>query len=232
MARNKYPEQTVKKIIETALQLFLEKGYERTTIQDIVDRLGGLSKGAIYHHFKSKEEILSAVSDHIFSQDDSGGWGTIRDDPTMNAIEKIRRMLLTTFTDPQEKAFRDFGVIQANTPRFLVDRLKRSVEENARYYFSPVIEQGVREGTIQTAFPKELAEVLMLLLNIWLDPSTFPATKAELLRKVFFLLDLCEKYGLSDVMNEELAQAFGNGYESYVQNINAQQEQSRIPSHY
>ena len=33
------------------------------TIQDIVDQLGGLTKGAVYHHFKSKEAILSAVSD-------------------------------------------------------------------------------------------------------------------------------------------------------------------------
>ena len=41
MARNKYPEQTVELILETARRLFLEKGYEATTIQDIVDGLGG-----------------------------------------------------------------------------------------------------------------------------------------------------------------------------------------------
>ena len=52
MARNKYPEQTVNKILDTAYRLFTEKGYERTSIQDIIDNLGGLSKGAIYHHFK------------------------------------------------------------------------------------------------------------------------------------------------------------------------------------
>ena len=52
MARNKYPEITVEKILEVAQRLFLEKGYENTTIQDIVDELGGLTKGAIYHHFK------------------------------------------------------------------------------------------------------------------------------------------------------------------------------------
>ena len=45
MARNKYPEATKKLIIETAGRLFLEKGYEHTSIQDIIDNLGGLSKG-------------------------------------------------------------------------------------------------------------------------------------------------------------------------------------------
>lgn len=62
MARNKYPEETVSLILDTALKLFIQKGYEHTSIQDIIDRLGGLSKGAIYHHFKSKEEILVAVT--------------------------------------------------------------------------------------------------------------------------------------------------------------------------
>lgn len=65
MARNKYPEETVNLILDVAGRLFMEKGYEHTSIQDIIDNLGGLSKGAIYHHFKSKEEILDAVTDRI-----------------------------------------------------------------------------------------------------------------------------------------------------------------------
>ena len=65
MARNKYPEVTEERILEAAQRLFLEKGYDNTTIQDIVDQLGGLTKGAVYHHFKSKEEILNAVSDRM-----------------------------------------------------------------------------------------------------------------------------------------------------------------------
>lgn len=66
MARNKYPEVTVERILDVSQRLFLEKGYENTTIQDIVDELGGLTKGAVYHHFKSKEEIMDAVGDRMF----------------------------------------------------------------------------------------------------------------------------------------------------------------------
>ena len=60
MARNKHPEETVNLILDVAFRLFMEKGYEHTSIQDIINQLGGLSKGAIYHHFKSKEDILIA----------------------------------------------------------------------------------------------------------------------------------------------------------------------------
>ena len=47
MARNKYPEITVEKILRAAQKLFLEKGYDNTTIQDIVDEMNGLTKGAV-----------------------------------------------------------------------------------------------------------------------------------------------------------------------------------------
>lgn len=56
MSRNKYPEQTVEKILDAAACLFAQKGYAHTTLQDVIDETG-LSKGAVYHHFKSKEEL-------------------------------------------------------------------------------------------------------------------------------------------------------------------------------
>lgn len=65
MSRNKYPEQTREQILDTATRLFLQQGYEHTTIQNIIDQLGGLTKGAVYHHFSSKEAILNAVAARI-----------------------------------------------------------------------------------------------------------------------------------------------------------------------
>lgn len=50
MARNAHPEVTRQRILDAAKKLFAQKGYEqRTTIQDILDELEDLSKGAIYH---------------------------------------------------------------------------------------------------------------------------------------------------------------------------------------
>ena len=54
MGRNKYPEETVAKILDAALELFCAQGYEGTSIQDIVDRLDVMTKAAVYHNFKSK----------------------------------------------------------------------------------------------------------------------------------------------------------------------------------
>lgn len=61
MAKKYNTEETIKLILDTATRLFTEKGYEKTTIQDIVNELDGLSRGAIYHHFASKEAIVDGV---------------------------------------------------------------------------------------------------------------------------------------------------------------------------
>ena len=91
MARNKHPEETVEKILAVSAKLFMEKGYEHTTLQDIIDNLGGLTKGAIYHHFKGKEEILLAIADRMGEQTEA--WmRTVRDDPGLTGAEKLQKM--------------------------------------------------------------------------------------------------------------------------------------------
>ena len=50
MARNAHPEVTRQRILDAARTLFARQGYERTSIQDIINELGDLSKGAIYRH--------------------------------------------------------------------------------------------------------------------------------------------------------------------------------------
>lgn len=51
-------EQTRQKILKAALDLFVEKGYERTTFEDVANRIH-LTKGAVYWHFKSKPDLFA-----------------------------------------------------------------------------------------------------------------------------------------------------------------------------
>jgi AcrR family transcriptional regulator len=57
-------EATRRQILETALALFRERGFEETTIRDIASR-AGLSLGAAYYYFKSKEAIVGAYYDYV-----------------------------------------------------------------------------------------------------------------------------------------------------------------------
>jgi AcrR family transcriptional regulator len=51
-------------ILETARELFFVKGYQNTSVNDIIEKTGS-SKGAFYHHFKSKDELLDTISESI-----------------------------------------------------------------------------------------------------------------------------------------------------------------------
>jgi AcrR family transcriptional regulator len=55
---------------QIALELFAEQGYEKTSLREIADRLG-LTKAALYYHFKSKEDIVHSFTDDYFAEIDA-----------------------------------------------------------------------------------------------------------------------------------------------------------------
>ncbi|MEG2380792.1 MAG: TetR/AcrR family transcriptional regulator [Oscillospiraceae bacterium] len=204
MSRNKYPEVTVARILDVSEQLFLEKGYEHTTIQDIINALGDLSKGAIYHHFKSKEEIIIAVVDRLYvgTQD---GCAEIQADKSLNGLEKLRKLFYLSIGNPNHKvAFETMPNFFEN-PKFLAMQLEQTIYELAHKIIEPIICEGVADGSIQTQYPKELAEVVSLLSNIWLNPMLFHCTKQEIYNKCMFLKTLMKSLGV-DAFDDELTE--------------------------
>lgn len=215
MSRNKYPEETVNLILDTAQELFLKKGYEHTTVQDIIDNLGGLTKGAIYHHFKSKEDILNAVINRLFAENTlSVKWIQIKNDQTLNGAEKLKAMFYEAIMDKQEQKFRQMGINLQNMPQMLADLLIRQVNEIAHNSFEPVLEEGIKDGSIFVPYPKELAEIISLLANIWINPLVFKMSDVEIKRKFEVLcaitkvigVDVSDLYTVLDTMNKEINQ--------------------------
>lgn len=201
MSRNKYPEETENLILEVSLKLFLEKGYDHTTIQDIIDNLGGLTKGAVYHHFASKEEILQAVTDRMFKDNSlSKKWEMTKRNEDLSGSEKLVTMLVQAIEDPQEQQFRTLGINLQNTPHMLCDLLMRSVYDIAPKTFQPVIEEGVSDGSIRTNHPKELAQLIAVFANIWMNPIVFKMSDEELKAKFQLITELTEPLGI-DVNN-------------------------------
>ena len=82
---------TKNKIISSAAKLFSERGYDETTLQDIM-KLSGLSKGAIYHYFKSKQEILVYLSNYE-KELVSDFLKKLVDNKELTAKEKIERVI-------------------------------------------------------------------------------------------------------------------------------------------
>lgn len=201
MARNKYPEVTVDKILEVAERLFLEKGYDNTTIQDIVNGLGGLTKGAIYHHFKSKEEIIDALGSKMFSNNNP--FEAVKKRTDLNALEKMRMAIMLNQSNEKQVELSKQAIPLLKNPHVLA----RMIETNRQIlcpYWLELIEEGQKDGSIHTEYAKELSEFL-ILIDLWFIPSIFPGNFEEIQHRYLFLSEILEKMGMP-LYNKEIAE--------------------------
>lgn len=200
MARNKYPEITVDKILEVSERLFLEKGYDNTTIQDIVNELGGLTKGAIYHHFKSKEEIMDALGTKMFASNNP--FEVVKKRTDLNGLQKMRLAIMLNQSDEKQVELSKQAIPLLKNPQVL----SRMIETNRRTlcpHWLELIEEGQRDGSIHTEYAKELSEFLVLI-DLWFIPSIFPGSFEDMKHRYVFLSEILEKMGLP-LYDEEIA---------------------------
>ena len=193
MARNKHPEQTVQLILDTASTLFLQKGYDKTTLQDIIDATK-LSKGAIYHHFASKEAIIIAVVDRV-GEAQSAILAEVRDRKGLTGAEKLREMFRTSLRMSfQGKILHMLPFIIEN-PKFMALQMQSILGEAAPDYILPILKEGIADGSIRADYPEQLAEVLLLLSDLWLHPILRPSTPEQVRTRCAFFNQLTRQYG-------------------------------------
>lgn len=202
VARNKHPEETVNLILDVAFRLFMEKGYEHTSIQDIIDHLGGLSKGAIYHHFKSKEDILMAVTDRMTKESNQILAG-IRDRTDLSGKEKLKMIFKESINRPVQNDIFTVAPDFHNNPKLLFSLLHDTIDESAPNYILPIIRQGISDGSIQTDYPEQLAELILLAANVWMNPMIFDSSEEESCRKFMVFGQMLRGFGL-DILDQEM----------------------------
>ncbi|RBQ00115.1 TetR/AcrR family transcriptional regulator [Bifidobacterium xylocopae] len=225
MARNAHPEETVEKILDVATGLFLDQGYDDTSMQDIIEHLGGLSKGAIYHHFSSKEDLFDAVVNRIFarvSPDKASRWQSYggqdedlphegKEGPT--GLELLQREHDVDVVAPQMEAIAPImrSIKPERNPK-LIGMQFLDLLESARTTMSQVFIQGAKDGSMQVKHPLQVAEVQMLLANMWLYPLFEDGSAEELRARTDVYLTILEALGAPVVDRglSDLLASYGN----------------------
>ena len=204
MARNRNSHETRKKILEVSKDLFLEKGFDNTSIQDIIDGLGGLTKGVIYHHFESKDEILQSIIRENNQEISNYNW---RGD---TGLEKIQNSLMDSFSNFEHQRLVYSASIMLRSPRLLGEQYLSLFSD-----FLPEIRErvyeGVKDQSIKTEYPEELADLIVLTLNIWIGFQISVFSVEELKRKMNFIKLTFDGLGvqlISDEMMEVIFKLF------------------------
>lgn len=210
MSRNKYPEETVQKILDAALQLFLEKGYEQTTVLDIVKNMGGLTRGAFYHHFKSKEEVLDALGDKLFL--DNNPFEKVRQQTHLTGLEKLKYLLLYSMENSESRKINIMSVQALQSPTFL----KKVIDDNRDLVaplYQKIIEEGIKDGSIKTEHAKLLSQLITFLTNFWTLPTLYPSSLEESVEKLLYIKEITDKLGVPFLDDEMIAQVIENATE-------------------
>ncbi|WP_042198066.1 TetR/AcrR family transcriptional regulator [Paenibacillus camerounensis] len=172
--KKKYTAKEVRNLIlDTASVLFIEKGYEQTSISDIVAGLDGLTRGAVYHHFESKYHIIVGIAKRFIPEQALLDSIDERDD--LSGLEKIQMLLLESMFNEDITQSTVISLSLLKDPTFISIYNSQMCE-----VFVPIIEKyihaGNTDGSIQVPQPAQMAEIVILLTSTWFIQALFPNT--------------------------------------------------------
>ena len=155
------PQERKMAFLETALKLFNEKGYEKTTINDIIKTMG-VSKGAFYHYFASKEDVIEHISDN-YAERVLRMTGQLADRKDLKAVEKINQLfqIVQGYKRSSNQKRRQIKQIFQDEQNL---KLERKISKKLRRQMGVSLEKMIREGVENREFrqlnTKEMTEFL------------------------------------------------------------------------
>lgn len=148
-------------ILDTAQRLFYTKGYENTTVQNIIDEIG-IAKGTFYHHFNSKEELLDALIIRLMEQSLTI-LEPILADKQLTALEKLHSF----FNEVSNLKIENESLIRTLLPTWYADSnviMREKMKQYSLDLFAPlydqIIQQGIEEDLFSVQRPEEMGSIV------------------------------------------------------------------------
>ena len=192
-------EQTRLAIMDSALQTFYEKGFSRTTFDEIAKRID-MTKGAVYWHFKNKTDVIVAIIKQRIAQSDSDTYKVNTIDELKNAIIKKAQHI------ENDKKIKDFLF-------FMIYRME----------WSEAVLNNVWEqiGDLCEIPDKNLYESLLNLQNRgYIKKDINIADLSEIL--ICFMRGCINKYVSGKNNNMKLTTIMAQGFEAIINNVKAE----------
>lgn len=187
-------------ILDVTTRLIYTKGYEQMTIQDVLDVLN-ISKGAFYHYFTSKQELMESV---IARMMDEGlrFLNPIVEDENLPALEKLQRYFdgaVQWKTARRPELLAILRVWYADENALVRQKMFSATSTAFVPAITKIIHQGIREGVFHPAYPDQAAALLLALMQgfgenfarPFLDPD--PGSLSSLMETIAAYTDAMER---------------------------------------
>ena len=182
MARiTKDPETRRKEFIAAARELFVEKGFDQTSVSDITNRVG-MSHGSFFYYFKSKKGVMEEViNDNLTSWKDF--MLNLVANEEMNALKKMQIIFGMTIKSRKAKQnINEFFQKEGNAVMYREHR--RKSREIVVPLITQIVEQGVDEGIFNIEFPMETVEYIGYVVENLGDSLKATQSEEEYYRKI------------------------------------------------
>jgi AcrR family transcriptional regulator len=179
-------------ILEAARELvFVSKGYSEMSIQDILDEIG-LSKGAFYHYFSSKAELLESLIERLVTEAMPIITAVV-EDSGIEASEKLVRYFHSVArwkTDRKAYMLALLKLWYADENAVVREKYRQALPVRFGPMLGQIVQQGVDEGAFDASYPDMVGRVILSMLfdlndlfcSALLAPSIDPATVAAVER--------------------------------------------------
>ena len=162
----KAPDERRSELIACAQNLFYSKGYESTSVRDIVDE-AGVAKGTFYYYFDSKQAVLEATVDELTAYSVALMRGIV-DDETLSAEAKwvqAMEMVGNWKTARKTELVALLRMLQRDENALLQEKIRTKAMQMVAPELARIIKQGVEEGVFETEFVDESAEIAMATMT-------------------------------------------------------------------
>jgi Transcriptional regulator len=159
-----------KEILLTARALFVQKGYDQTSVNDIL-KIVDIAKGTFYYYFSSKEEVLHDIIMGIVEEGAARAEGILQD----KSIPLVNRIVMAIMAQAPEFE----GALKLAEEMHKVDnaRLEQLYRKVMLKKMTTLLEGAVKEaqeqGIIHTNYPRECIESILLMGHMMFDCETF-----------------------------------------------------------
>lgn len=175
----KKSKERISEIVLAACHLFQAKGYDKVSMQDVMDTVG-IAKGTIYHYFKSKEELFEAVVEHIVNTNIEH-MRFIMQGATGNALDNIKMLIVAGNISTDNTMILE--ALHKHKNDTMHARLLAAMVTKQAIVYAQVIHQGCQEGTFQTNHPREVAEFILSAIQFLTDVGIYPWTHQDIERR-------------------------------------------------
>lgn len=202
-------------ILDAADELFRQKGFDGTSTNDILEKVG-IARGTLYHHFKSKEDIMDALIER-YSARLLGAAQEIAADKSISVVERIIGVVMAlNISGGNSEEIMEH--IHKPQNALMHQKIQKVIINGVPPILTKIIREGIEQGMFNTSFPYECMEMVVIYATTIFDNDMVTMTNEELFsRMVAFicnverllgaesgsLMDTLKMFGMKDGSNNE-----------------------------